>query len=61
MGKGRRWAYALKSKVTPLGRWAPPANSHAVCVGLALDGKKGGGKSGVKTRFIEATKACRGK
>jgi len=61
MGKGRPWSRALRSKVTPTGRWVPKTNSHAVCVGIALDGKNGGGRSGVKNRFIAATKACQGK
>lgn len=59
MGKGRVWASALKSKVTPTGRWAPPTNSHAACVGMALEGKKGGGKSAQKLRFVAATKGCK--
>lgn len=50
---------AVKSKITPLGRWVPPTNSHAVCVGMVLDGKKGGGRSGVKSRFVKATKGCK--
>jgi len=61
MGKGRFWAHALRSKVTPLGRWAPPPNSHAICVGTELYGKTGGGRNGVRTRFIAASKSCRGK
>ena len=59
MGKGRLWPRALKSRVTPSGRWAPKANSHAICVGMKLFGKTGGGIQAVKTRFIEATKACK--
>lgn len=58
MGKGRLWPRALRSKVTPTGRWAPPANSHAVCVGMQLYGKTGGGRQGVKSRFISASKEC---
>lgn len=58
MGKGRIMSRAVKSKITPLGRWCPPTNSHAVCVGMVLDGKAGGGRMGVKTRFIKATKGC---
>lgn len=61
MGKGRPWAQALRSKVTPTGRWVPKTNSHAICVGMALAGKNGGGRSGVKARFIAASKECRGK
>lgn len=58
MGKGRLWTRALKSRVTPTGRWAPPANPHAVCVGMKLYGQKGGGRQGVKSRFINASKGC---
>ena len=58
MGKGRPFAQALKSRVTPFGRWAPPPNSHAICVGMKLFGQKGGGRQGVKTRFIAASKGC---
>jgi hypothetical protein len=61
MGKGRPWSRALRSKVTPTGRWVPKTNSHAACVGMALDGKKGGNRGAVKARFTEASKACRGK
>ena len=61
MGKGRLWESAMKSKVTPTGRWAPPPNGHARCVGVALGGKNGGGKSGVRQRFTLASKECRGK
>ena len=61
MGKGRLWPRALRSKVSPTGRWCPNANSHAVCVGMELFGKNGGGRQGVKTRFIAATKSCKGK
>ena len=61
MGKGRVWSSALKSKVTPTGRWAPKTNSHAACVGMELDGKKGGSRGDVKKRFTAASKACVGK
>ena len=61
MGKGRMWGRALRSKVTATGRWVPKTNSHAVCVGIALSGKNGGGSNGVKQRFIAASQACRGK
>lgn len=59
MGKGRIMARAVRSKITPLGRWVPPANSHAVCVGMVLDGKTGGHRGDVKARFIKATKGCK--
>ncbi len=58
MGKGRRWSTALKSNVTPTGRWAPKANSHAICVGMKLYGQRGGGRQGAKERFISASKSC---
>jgi hypothetical protein len=61
MGKGRPWSMALRSKVTPTGRWVPKTNSHAACVGMALAGKNGGGRGGVKMRFTTASKECRGK
>lgn len=61
MGKGRPWSRALRSKVTPTGRWVPKTNSHAACVGMELSGKNGGGRSGVKKRFTEASEKCRGK
>ena len=61
MGKGRFLAHAMKSKITPFGRWAPPPNAHARCVGAELEGKKGGGRSGVRTRFTSASKGCKGK
>ncbi len=58
MGKGRRLAQAMKSKISPSGRWVPPANVHARCVGAKLHGKTGGGRQDVKARFTEASKAC---
>ena len=59
MGKGRPYATALKSNVTPTGRWAPKANAHARCVGRELYRKNGGGRMGVQTRFIAASKSCK--
>lgn len=59
MGKGRPWAQALRSKVTPTGRWVPRTNSHAICVGMVLDKKTGGGRGGQKLRFIKATQGCK--
>ena len=63
MGRGRTLGRAMNSKITPPAgsRWAPPANSHARCVGSELRGKKGGGADGVINRFTAASKACRGK
>jgi len=61
MGKGRILSHAAHSRVTPPAgsRWAPPANAHARCVGAALYGKTGGGRSGVRERFTEASKKCK--
>ncbi|KKM76825.1 hypothetical protein LCGC14_1376160 [marine sediment metagenome] len=59
MAKGRPLMQALRSRVTPTGRWAPPANAHARCVGRELYGKKGGGRMGVIDRFTKASKACK--
>ena len=59
MGKGRVWARALRSKVTPSGRWVPKTNSHAACVGMVLSGKKGGTRGDQKIRFVKATKGCK--
>jgi len=61
MGKGRYLAHAMRSKITPFGRWVPKTNSHAICVGAALHGKTGGGRAAVKQRFTVASKECRGK
>lgn len=63
MGKGRTLGQAMHSKVTPPAgmRWAPPANAHARCVGAELFNKRGGGRPGARTRFTEASKACKGK
>jgi len=60
MGKGRMWSRALRSKVTPSGRWVPKTNSHAACVGMKLGGKTGGTRSDVKRRFTIASKECAG-
>ncbi len=59
MGKGRLWGSAMRSKVTPTGRWAPPPNGQARCVGRQLQDKDGGGKGGVRSRFTTASKACK--
>lgn len=63
MAKGRSLGRAMRSRVTPPAgmRWAPPANSHARCVGAELHGKTGGGLPGVWSRFTTASKACKGK
>lgn len=39
-------------------RWSPGSNAHARCVGAELLGKTGGGKSGVRERFTQASKRC---
>jgi len=58
MGKGR--TFAGHKIVPPRGaRWAPKPNAHARCVARLLMGKEGGGTSGVRTRFVKATKACK--
>lgn len=59
MGKGRRLAHAMRSKITPFGRWVAPTNSHAICVGAKLYGQTGGGRMGVRERFTSASKACK--
>mgnify|MGYP001609219693 CR=1 FL=1 len=58
MGRGRPLARAWRSKITPTGRWAPPANAHARCVGRELGGKRGGDKYAVRNRFTAASKSC---
>lgn len=59
MGKGRVFSRALKSRVTPTGRWAPGPNARARCMGNKLSGKTGGGRAGVRTRFVEASGGCK--
>lgn len=64
MGRGRYLGHAMSSKlVAPKGfRWAPKPNSHAICVGMELAGKRGGDRNAVKARFITASKVtCKGK
>ena len=39
-------------------RKSPGTNSHASCVGVELRGKSGGGKSGVRQRFAQASMKC---
>jgi len=58
MGKGRTLPHAMKSKITPFGRWCPKPNARARCMGTALYGKNGGGKAGVRERFISASGPC---
>lgn len=59
MGKGRFLARAWRSKITPTGRWAPRANARARCMGNHLAGKTGGGKAGVRERFVAASGSCK--
>lgn len=59
MGKGRVMNRALRSKVTPTGRWVGKTNSHAACVGMVLSGKTGGSRGDVKRRFTAASKGCK--
>jgi hypothetical protein len=48
--------------VAPKGlRKSPGTNSHASCVANELYGKKGGGRAGVRSRFVAASKTCKGK
>lgn len=42
-------------------RKSPGANSHAICVGMAMAGKRFGSRSAVKAAFIRATKECAGR
>ena len=57
MGRGRTGTGKI---VPPKGwRWAPKANARARCMGNHLIGKHGGGREGVRTRFVEASAACR--
>ena len=59
MGRGR--PFAGHKIVPPKGaRWAPKPNKHARCVGTKLLGQKGGGRGGVRSRFVAASKACAG-
>ncbi len=57
MGRGRIGVHKI---VPPIGwRWAPKANARARCMGNELTGKKGGGRAGVRARFVTASDACR--
>lgn len=42
-------------------RLSPGANSHALCVGEALRGKKHTSRNAVKIAFSKASKDCKGK
>ena len=54
MGKGRFLSHAMKSKITPFGRWAPKPNKRARCMGTELHGKGGG-----RQAFITASDKCK--
>jgi len=54
MRKGRFLGRAMKSKITPFGRWAPKPNARARCMGNELKGGKGG-----RTAFIDASGKCK--
>ena len=41
-------------------RKSPGTNGHASCVAQELRGKTGGGRAGVRARFVTATKDCKG-
>jgi len=40
MGKGRTLSHAMKSKITPFGRWCPKPNARARCIGRAIREEK---------------------
>jgi len=50
MGKGRYLSHAMKSKITPFGRWCPKPNARARCMGVEM--RKGKG-------FMEASGMCK--
>lgn len=52
---GKRFAKPKGLRVSPGTNW------FASCVGSSLYGKSGGGRGGVRARFIAAAKECRGK
>ena len=54
MGKGRLLGRAMKSKITPFGRWAPKPNARARCMGNELKGGKGG-----RAAFLSASDKCK--
>lgn len=60
MGIGRTLGRAIKSKISPRTfRWCPRPNARARCMGTKLIGHDGGGRAGVRTRFVEASGACK--
>ena len=52
MGKGRYLSHAMKSKITPFGRWCPKPNARARCMGREL-------KSGHRGDWMGASSACK--
>jgi len=54
MGKGRYLGHAMKSKITPYGRWCPKPNARARCMGREL--RPGGSHRG---DFMGASNACK--
>jgi len=56
MGKGRTMARAMKSKITPFGRWCPKPNARARCMGTLLQGGHGG-----RQAFADASAKCKTK
>jgi len=54
MGKGRRLSHAMKSKITPFGRWCPKPNARARCMGRELG--PGGSSRG---NFMDASSKCK--
>ena len=54
MGKGRFLAHAMKSKITPYGRWCPKPNARARCMGRELG--SGGSHRG---DWMGASGACK--
>lgn len=54
MGKGRTMAHAMKSKITPFGRWVAKPNARARCMGNLLYKGKGG-----RQAFLDASDKCK--
>lgn len=53
MGKGRTLSHAMKSKITPFGRWCPKPNARARCMAVELEGKHG------RAAFLDASSKCK--
>jgi len=54
MGRGRYLAHAMRSKITPFGRWCPKPNARARCMGTVLQGGSGG-----RAAFVAASDKCK--